>query len=49
MIRLCSIYGGDRYLKTGKTITDEELEGLKKFDAIFLGAIGHPECETRNS
>ena len=36
-------YGGERYLKTGKTITDEELEGLKKFDAIFLGAIGHPD------
>ncbi|MFH0763827.1 MAG: 3-isopropylmalate dehydrogenase [Candidatus Omnitrophota bacterium] len=34
--------GGERYLKTGKTITDEELERLKKFDAIFLGAIGHP-------
>ncbi|MDD5136869.1 MAG: 3-isopropylmalate dehydrogenase [Candidatus Omnitrophica bacterium] len=35
-------YGGERYLETGKTITDQELEGLKKFDAIFLGAIGHP-------
>jgi len=38
-------YGGDRYLKTGKTITDEELEGLKKFDAIYLGAIGHPDVK----
>jgi len=38
-------YGGDRYLKTGKTITDEELEGLKKFDCIFLGAIGHPDVK----
>ncbi|MDD3905634.1 MAG: 3-isopropylmalate dehydrogenase [Candidatus Omnitrophica bacterium] len=38
-------YGGARYLKTGKTITDEELEGLKKFDAIFLGAIGHPDVK----
>jgi len=38
-------YGGERYLKTGKTITDEELEGLKKFDAIFLGAIGHPDVK----
>ena len=34
--------GGERYLKTGKTITDKELAGLKKFDAIYLGAIGHP-------
>jgi len=38
-------YGGERYLKTGKTITDEELEGLKKYDAIFLGAIGHPDVK----
>ncbi len=38
-------YGGDRYLKTGKTITDAELENLKKFDAIFLGAIGHPDVK----
>ena len=38
-------YGGERYLKTGKTITDPELEGLKKFDAIFLGAIGHPDVK----
>ena len=38
-------YGGERYLKTGKTITDAELEGLKKFDAIFLGAIGHPDVK----
>ncbi len=38
-------YGGERYLKTGKTITDTELAGLKKFDAIFLGAIGHPDVK----
>ena len=36
-------YGGDRYLKTGKILDDEEVEGLKKFDAIYLGAIGHPD------
>ncbi|MFA6143070.1 MAG: 3-isopropylmalate dehydrogenase [Candidatus Omnitrophota bacterium] len=38
-------YGGERYLKTGKTIDDKELAGLKKFDAIFLGAIGHPDVK----
>ncbi len=38
-------YGGNRYLKTGKTITDKELADLKKFDAIYLGAIGHPEVK----
>jgi len=38
-------YGGARYLKTGKTIDDKDLAGLKKFDAIFLGAIGHPDVK----
>ncbi len=38
-------YGGERYLKTGKTVTEKELAGLKKFDAIFLGAIGHPDVK----
>ncbi|MCM8790893.1 MAG: 3-isopropylmalate dehydrogenase [Candidatus Omnitrophica bacterium] len=38
-------YGGERYLKTGKTIDEKELEDLKKFDAIFLGAIGHPDVK----
>jgi 3-isopropylmalate dehydrogenase len=36
-------YGGDRYLKTGVTITDAEIDGLRKFDAVLLGAIGHPD------
>jgi 3-isopropylmalate dehydrogenase len=35
-------WGGERYLKTGETIPEGGLEELKKFDAIFLGAIGHP-------
>ena len=38
-------YGGERYLKTGKTIDDKELDNLKAFDAIFLGAIGHPDVK----
>jgi 3-isopropylmalate dehydrogenase len=38
-------FGGDRYLKTGKTIVDEDIETLKTFDAIYLGAIGHPEVK----
>lgn len=36
-------YGGDRYLKTGKTISDKEIDELRNFDTILLGAIGHPE------
>jgi 3-isopropylmalate dehydrogenase len=38
-------YNGDRYLKTGITLTDEELNGLKAYDAILLGAIGHPDIK----
>ncbi len=36
-------YDGTRYLKTGETLSDQELEGLKSYDAILLGAIGHPD------
>jgi len=35
-------FGGDRYLKTGETLPDNAVHELRKFDAIFLGAIGHP-------
>lgn len=35
-------FGGDRYLKTGKILDDEEIEILKNHDSIYLGAIGHP-------
>jgi 3-isopropylmalate dehydrogenase len=35
--------GGERYLKTGETLPESVLEELKKMDAIYLGAIGHPE------
>ena len=38
-------YNGTRYLKTGNTMSDEELEGLKAFDAILLGAIGHTDIK----
>ncbi|HTZ11810.1 MAG TPA: 3-isopropylmalate dehydrogenase [Candidatus Margulisiibacteriota bacterium] len=35
-------FGGERYLKTGKTLDDKDIEELKGYSAIFLGAIGHP-------
>ena len=38
-------YGGARYLKTGKTLEDKDVEELRKFQAIFLGAIGHPDVK----
>ncbi|MBA7600494.1 putative tartrate dehydrogenase/decarboxylase TtuC [subsurface metagenome] len=38
-------YGGQRYLKTGKTISEEDIEELKSYHAIYLGAIGHPDVK----
>src|SRR3989304_6331369 len=35
--------GGDRYLRTGETLPDSVLEELRQYDAIYLGAIGHPD------
>ena len=35
--------GGERYLRTGETLPDSVLEELRGFDAIFLGAVGHPD------
>ena len=38
-------FGGERYLKTGKTLEDKDISSLEKFDAIYLGAIGHPDVK----
>jgi 3-isopropylmalate dehydrogenase len=38
-------YGGDRYIRTGVVLPDNAVEELKKHDAIFLGAIGHPDVK----
>jgi 3-isopropylmalate dehydrogenase len=35
-------FGGDRYLRTGEVLPDSAAGDLKQFDAIYLGAIGHP-------
>ncbi|MDO8615966.1 MAG: 3-isopropylmalate dehydrogenase [Dehalococcoidia bacterium] len=35
--------GGERYQKTGDILPDSVLEELRGFDAIYLGAIGHPD------
>src|SRR5437773_730306 len=37
--------GGDRYIKTGEVLPDSVLGDLKKFPAILLGAIGHPDVK----
>ena len=35
--------GGDHYIRTGEILPDSVVEDLRKADAIYLGAIGHPE------
>jgi 3-isopropylmalate dehydrogenase len=37
--------GGERYLKTGEVLPDSVLAELRKFPAILLGAIGHPDVK----
>jgi 3-isopropylmalate dehydrogenase len=34
--------GGERYLKTGELLPEGIFDDLRQFDAIYLGAIGHP-------
>jgi 3-isopropylmalate dehydrogenase len=36
-------FGGDRYLRTGEVLPDSAVDELRGFDAIYLGAIGHPD------
>ncbi len=37
--------GGARYLRTGEILPDSILNELRKFPAILLGAIGHPDVK----
>jgi 3-isopropylmalate dehydrogenase len=34
---------GDRYLRDGAVLPEEDLESLRGFDAVYLGAVGHPD------
>jgi 3-isopropylmalate dehydrogenase len=38
-------FGGDRYLKTGEVLPDSAVTELRKFKAILLGAVGHPQVK----
>jgi len=38
-------FGGDRYLATGEILPDSAIEEFRSYDAIFLGAIGHPDVK----
>ncbi len=37
--------GGDRYIKTGEVLPDSVVDELRQVDAIYLGAIGHPDVK----
>jgi len=38
-------WGGDRYLRTGEVLPASAIDEMKKYDAIYLGAIGHPDVK----
>ncbi|MEB2285173.1 MAG: 3-isopropylmalate dehydrogenase [Polyangiaceae bacterium UTPRO1] len=38
-------FGGDRYLRTKEALPDSAVTELRGFDAILLGAIGHPDVK----
>ena len=38
-------FGGERYLKTGEVLPDSAVEELRRFKAILLGAVGHPQVK----
>ncbi len=38
--------GGDRYLRTGEVLPSSVMEELGQCDAIYLGAVGHPDVPT---
>ncbi|MFO7963629.1 MAG: 3-isopropylmalate dehydrogenase [Desulfobacterales bacterium] len=37
--------GGDHYMETGEILSDDTLASISKQDAIYLGAIGHPDVK----
>jgi 3-isopropylmalate dehydrogenase len=37
--------GGERFVRTGETLPDEELDRLREMDAILLGAVGDPRVK----
>ncbi len=38
-------FGGEHYMKTNDILPDSALSEFKQMDAIYLGAIGHPEVK----
>ncbi len=38
-------FGGERYMRTGEVLPDSAPDELRQYDAIYLGAIGHPDVK----
>ena len=38
-------WGGERYLRTGEVLPDSAIDEMRQYDAIYLGAIGHPDVK----
>lgn len=38
-------FGGEKYLKTGEILPDSAIEEFRRLDALYLGAIGHPDVK----
>lgn len=38
-------FGGDRYLRTGVILSDEDIAKVRSKNAVLLGAIGHPDVK----
>ncbi|HBM16269.1 MAG TPA: 3-isopropylmalate dehydrogenase [Lentisphaeria bacterium] len=38
-------FGGEHYLRTGEVLSNESIDELRKYDVIYLGAIGSPKVK----
>ncbi len=38
-------WGGERYMRTGNILPDDACDILRNYQAVFLGAIGHPQVK----
>jgi len=38
-------FSGKRYLKSGELVTDKDVDKLREFDSIYLGAVGDPDVK----
>ncbi len=38
-------FGGERYLRTGEILSEQAIEEFRKLDALYLGAVGHPQVK----